>query len=1581
MNFSQVSLRQDQQQLRKFKSSFLVYLIYSLGFFGVVLRPVSVSAQSVTYDDAPVGGIQFDETTAACTTPLTRDFSVTESFTLQDVNLGFNADHTYRGDIQLKLIHPDGTEAIVVETSNDSTEDYDLLLDDSGNATSPPLYNTSRTPDNPLSIFDGKSSQGTWNLEICDAFNRDSGTYNSSSLILDDTDPSNPPDPPSGFGDFCYLVADGQGSTDDDVLTVLDRNTGNETGVSNGNNGTSTSRIEAIAYNPITEVLYAGDRERFGRINLNTGVFTRIGNTDFTDIDGMAFDPFTGDIFASIRRSGLDQLIKINPNNGTLVPDAFGPGINTINIAATSGLDDIDDITISPITGEIFGIANDGGVDDLVVKIDRLDGSTTLVGDPGVGDLEGFSSFQSGISFSGVTGDNSDGTNSNKFFSIDSNTGIATFEHDLGINIGNGITNDYEAIDCSVYPPNVLSGKVFSDTNQDSNFNNSDSETANVTVRLFRDLNNDGVLNNNDDTNNDGVLDDGDILTTRETDNSGNYSFDLNATGAFIVNVDSADLTSGTSFTTNGGNNLVIADFGTTSGMVVSDRNFGHVDLDYGDAAISYDNTADDNNVIDDNDNPARHVVANNLYLGNTAPDLETSPLNSVTADGDDTGNDDEDAFATLPISPVTGSYSLDVPVVNTVSNATLHGWIDFNLDGKFESNEYQSVVVKINDTSVTLNWTISSDTVEGNTQARLRLTSDTLTDDTNTTAIDERSVGNAADGEIEDYPITIKSPVSPPSGNSCISLISPSTSTFNSANYSLNTELQNSSLPLSLYGGTIQFNASLSGTAIWSNGVQIQTNGTIGDHIYLQPREANNYLSSDNQATYTLSFPNGAEDLSMVLGGLNNDDGTTISASYQGTAISITNSNFSNLSTGMGLSDNDDIPGDETVVSTNQDGSPSVIGNDFTLTIPGIIDTLTVVSGKEDGSTGNVTIGMHSINYKDCSTDYSDSPADGGTAPDGSGINAYGNATHGIVNGIRLGINIDAETVPQNSAGADGDDNNGTNDDEDGITIPALTQEQTATITANVSGAGGYLQGWMDWNGNGSFEAGEQVATDFQDNGTGDTDNTADILSFDVSVPAGAITTADTFARFRWSTTSGLDTTTIASNGEVEDYSLAIAPAPLCPTAKADLWFANDESGSVSPAEFENALDFLYQISDGFIYDDSTGIKAGITGWTDQVNSINIVMPITESFGDVGDFGLFMDGNITLNDNTTGIRELYSSKQNTSPGTRLDYATSYLASLITAGNGGRPSTPKIAVMLTDANSAEINAGGLLQSLTAAAQLQATGAKVVVILIGDAITAYNNNASAKIIIDAIANEPEGRIVFVPSYVDAANPVEGYIETVSQSICDLTTPVTSDPGLLLVKRITAINPGKSDEIQFNDFIDDPNSTQDNNPLWPDSDEDPSSNTNLYLRGVLDGGKVKPDDEVEYTIYFLSNGDEAAQEVNVCDVVPDHLTYVKDAYGTEIGIGLGFNPTVVPSTPNQYLSNLLNDDEGDFYGAGTAPPVNLCKKIDTDNNLVTVDGTNNNNGAIIVQPATPLPPAISPGQPASSYGFIRFRGKVK
>ncbi len=150
-----------------------------------------------------------------------------------------------------------------------------------------------------------------------------------------------------------------------------------------------------------------------------------------------------------------------------------------------------------------------------------------------------------------------------------------------------------------------------------------------------------------------------------------------------------------------------------------------------------------------------------------------------------------------------------------------------------------------------------------------------------------------------------------------------------------------------------------------------------------------------------------------------------------------------------------------------------------------------------------------------------------------------YGNPIHTLMNGIRLGASNTDDAGPFDSANASGDSG------DDGLTIPVLTGGQTETISANVTGAGGFLQGWIDWNANSSFnDPGEHIAIDLQDtNGSG-------TIDIPIIVPTDANTTVQTFARFRWSTSSAIANNTAVADGEVEDYQLPL----IIPTPVADL-------------------------------------------------------------------------------------------------------------------------------------------------------------------------------------------------------------------------------------------------------------------------------------------------------------------------------------------------------------------------------------------------------------------------------------------
>ena len=64
--------------------------------------------------------------------------------------------------------------------------------------------------------------------------------------------------------------------------------------------------------------------------------------------------------------------------------------------------------------------------------------------------------------------------------------------------------------------------------------------------------------------------------------------------------------------------------------------------------------------------------------------------------------------------------------------------------------------------------------------------------------------------------------------------------------------------------------------------------------------------------------------------------------------------------------------------------------------------------------------------------------------------------------------------------------------------------------------------------------------------------------------------------------------------------------------TSKADLWFAMDESGSVTNDEFDDGLNFVYAVSDLFKFDNVTGAKAGIIGWSNDPQPTSVIIPIT---------------------------------------------------------------------------------------------------------------------------------------------------------------------------------------------------------------------------------------------------------------------------------------------------------------------------------------------------------------------------------
>lgn len=169
----------------------VLFVILFIGFL-----PSSASAQTTTYSDNTTGAIN---NTTTCAAPLVRNFTVSTSYTVSDVDIGVLASHSWRGDMQMTLQSPAGTRVQIVngDTNNISGDNFNVRLNDSGtqtvntdgnaanHTTAAPPYQNNFAPNAALSAFNGQNSAGTWRLEICDLFpSQDNGTFTRADLYL-----------------------------------------------------------------------------------------------------------------------------------------------------------------------------------------------------------------------------------------------------------------------------------------------------------------------------------------------------------------------------------------------------------------------------------------------------------------------------------------------------------------------------------------------------------------------------------------------------------------------------------------------------------------------------------------------------------------------------------------------------------------------------------------------------------------------------------------------------------------------------------------------------------------------------------------------------------------------------------------------------------------------------------------------------------------------------------------------------------------------------------------------------------------------------------------------------------------------------------------------------------------------------------------------------------------------------------------------------------------------------------------------------------------------------------------------------
>jgi|GEM_PF-1074431 len=122
---------------------------------------------------------------------------ITDVNSIADINVKFRLNHTFDGDLEIKLVHPDNTEVLLVNnrggsgdnfgTGNNDCSGTPTVIDDQAvtaiSAGVAPFAGSFR-PENPLSVLNTKPTNGTWLLRISDQASLDVGTVGCFQLDI-----------------------------------------------------------------------------------------------------------------------------------------------------------------------------------------------------------------------------------------------------------------------------------------------------------------------------------------------------------------------------------------------------------------------------------------------------------------------------------------------------------------------------------------------------------------------------------------------------------------------------------------------------------------------------------------------------------------------------------------------------------------------------------------------------------------------------------------------------------------------------------------------------------------------------------------------------------------------------------------------------------------------------------------------------------------------------------------------------------------------------------------------------------------------------------------------------------------------------------------------------------------------------------------------------------------------------------------------------------------------------------------------------------------------------------------------------
>ncbi|MBW4599016.1 MAG: DUF11 domain-containing protein [Calothrix sp. FI2-JRJ7] len=229
---------------------------------------------------------------------------------------------------------------------------------------------------------------------------------------------------------------------------------------------------------------------------------------------------------------------------------------------------------------------------------------------------------------------------------------------------------------------------------------------------------------------------------------------------------------------------------------------------------------------------------------------------------------------------------------------------------------------------------------------------------------------------------------------------------------------------------------------------------------------------------------------------------------------------------------------------------------------------------------------------------------------------------------------------------------------------------------------------------------------------------------------------------------------------------------------------------------------------------------------------------------------------------------------------------------------------------------------------------------------------YNNDAIATYIdptLDTPGSNPTTTNIARSRYDGNASTTE---DVVVSQIPTPPPPPTPIINMRAIKRITNVtrNDAPLAGLNFNAVIDDPGDTNDDASIWANSPLAPIGVTRIDPQLKLGVG-----DEVEYTVYFLVDGNQPISNARFCDPIPQGTSFINSS-GSDIALN------VANTITNQ--TNVADADRASLVNAvAPLPANNVCPN------------QSNPTGAVLVNFGT------LDFTPGNNFGYVRFRVRVE